>query len=121
MARSADSSSHLDLQMHGGVAVATVVTPEIRHPAPAQELGAELSALVDRDRLTRIVLDLSPVRYLSSTGFAALLGFAKKVGAAQGQLKIAGMQPDVQVGANIIGLGRLVEIYPDVASALDSF
>ena len=119
MARNA--YQHFDLRIHDGVAVASVVTPEIRHPAPAQELGAELSSLLDRDRLTRIVLDLDAVRYLSSTGFAVLLGFAKKVEAAKGQLKLAGMQPDVLVGANIIGLGRIVEIHPDVSSALESF
>jgi anti-anti-sigma factor len=113
-----DAYTHFDVRMQGGVAVATVVTPEIRHPGPAQELSSELASLLDRDRHTRIVLDLSHTRYLSSTGFAALLGFAKKVEAAQGQLKIAGMQPDVLVGANIIGLGRIVELHPDVESAV---
>jgi anti-anti-sigma factor len=113
-----DAHNHFDLQMHGGVAVATVVSPEIRHPGPAQELGAELARLVEHDKLTRVVIDLSHTRYLSSTAFAVLLSFAKKVEAAHGQLRIAGMQPDVLVGANIIGLGRIVEIHPDVASAL---
>jgi anti-anti-sigma factor len=113
--------SHIDLQMHGGVAVAGVVSPEIRHPGPAQELGSELARLVESDKLTQVVLDLSQTHYLSSTGFAVLLSFAKKIEAAKGQLKIAGMQPDVLVGANIIGLGRIVEIYPDVKSALAAF
>ena len=119
MARNA--YNHFDLDMQDGVAVASVISPEIRHPGPAQELGAELASLLERDRLTRIVLDLSQTRYLSSTGFAVLLTFAKKVEAAKGQLKIAGMQPDVMVGANIIGLGRIVELYPDVKSALATF
>jgi anti-sigma B factor antagonist len=115
------SRTHFDLEMIDGVAVAYVTSPEIRHPAPAQELGAELAELVDRDRLTRLVVDLSDTRYISSTGFAVLLSFAKKVQAAKGELKLAGLQPDVMVGANIIGLGRVVEIHPNVDSALASF
>lgn len=112
---------HFDLAIHDGVAVATVVSPEIRHPGPAQELGAELASLLDRDQHRRIVVNLSHTHYLSSTAFATLLGFARKVEAAHGQLAIAGMQPDVLVGANIIGLGRIVGIHPDVPSALESF
>lgn len=119
MSRSADS--HLDLTMHGDVAVASVASAEIRHPGPAQELGTELSTLLERERPRRIVVDLSHTHYLSSTGFAILLGFAKKVEAAGSHLAIAGMQADVLVGANIIGLGRIVELYPDVRSAMAAF
>jgi anti-anti-sigma factor len=114
-------SAHFDLETIDGVAIVYVTSPEIRHPGPAQELGSELAALLDRDRLTQIIIDLSDTRYLSSTGFAVLLSFAKKVGAAKGELKLSGLQPDVMVGANIIGLGRIVEIHPNVDSALASF
>lgn len=115
------STTHFDLELIDDVAVAYVTSPEIRHPAPAQELSAELTQLLERDRYTKFVIDLSDTRYLSSTGFAVILTFAKKVEAAKGQLKITGLQPDVMVGANIIGLGRIVEIHPDVDSALAAF
>lgn len=114
-----DTRKYFDLEDIGGVAVAYLTAPEVRHPGPAQELGAELASLL-RDGHRRIVVDLSDTQYLSSTAFAALLGFAKKVGEAKGELKISGMQPDVLVGANIIGLGRIVELHPNVDSALAS-
>jgi anti-sigma B factor antagonist len=115
------SYSHFDLKMLGDVAVASVASPEIRHPGPAQELGDELASLVACEGHRKIVVDLGHTHYLSSTAFAVLLGFARKVEAAGGQLRIAGMQPDVLVGANIIGLGRIVDLCPDVRSALAAF
>jgi anti-anti-sigma factor len=66
-------------------------------------------------------MDLTDVRYLSSTGFAVLLGLSEKMKAAGGVLKICGLNPDVAVGANIIGLGRLVETYADASTAVESF
>ena len=71
--------------------------------ALALAVGGEARAW-SQETHRRIVLDLSQTHYLSSTAFAVLLGFAKKVEAAGGHLKIAGMQPDVLVGANILGV-----------------
>src|SRR4051794_31217432 len=100
-----NSHDHFDLEMIDDIAIVYVTSHEIRHPGPAQELSAELAKLVERDKLKRMVVDLSDTRYLSSTAFAVLLGLAKRVEAAKGELKISGLQPDVLVGANIIGLG----------------
>jgi hypothetical protein len=49
------------------------------------------------------------------------LNLAKLVDGYGGTMKICGMTPDLLFGANIIGLGRAVEIHPDEHSALASF
>jgi anti-anti-sigma factor len=67
------------------------------------------------------LIDLSRAHYASSTAFAVLVEFARDVSAACGQLKISGLLPEVLVGARIIGLNRLVEIYEDERSPLGAF
>ena len=101
-----DSSPYFLLSDQDGIAVARVDVVEIRHPTPAHEFAADVFALVDRDGYRKLLLDLGAVRYLSSTAFAVLLTLARRVQEAGGQLKICNLHPDVEVGANIIGLGR---------------
>ncbi len=115
------SFAHFSVKHHGPVLVLHVHGPEIRHPTPAAELKADVLSLLEKDGHKALVLDLTNVRYMSSTGFAVLLSLAEKVKAAGGQFKICSMSPDVAVGANIIGLGRLIDTYEDVSAAVESF
>jgi anti-sigma B factor antagonist len=103
-----------------GLAVVEITTTEIKHPQEAQELGIQLRALLAAGE-KRILLNLAQVQYLSSTGFATLMGFAKDVKAAGGELRIAEMHPDVRIGAGIIRLGDIIPIHEDEASALAAF
>jgi len=69
----------------------------------------------------RYLLSLRHTKYMSSTAFATLLEFWKQVTADGGQVKICGMDPDVRVGADIIGLGHCIPIYEDQRTALAAF
>ena len=113
--------THIDAEAIDGVTVVRVLTPQIRHPEPAVELGRELSSLLSRDDCRRVLIDLSRTSYLSSAAFAVLVSAARQLAAAGGRLKLCGLHPDVLMGARIIDLGRWVEIHDDERSALASF
>jgi anti-anti-sigma factor len=113
--------AHFDAEPHGGVTVARITSEENRHPYEATELSQELADLVARDGVRDLLIDFSRNHYLGSSAFAVLLGLAQKLEAAGGRLKVCGLDPNVRIGANIIGLGRLVEIFEDQRSALKSF
>ena len=114
------TGNHVRTKTVGDVTVVDVLSPELRHPGPAVEFGAELQNLV-ADGHTRLLLDFRNTRYLCSTAFAVLVKLAKSVQDARGKLVICNMNADVLVGANIIGLSRLVEIHEDCDSALEAF
>src|SRR5262249_53786205 len=116
-----DPSPYFSAKQRGGVLVVFAHGPEIRHPEPASEFGADLLKLVEKHGHKAILIDLTKMRYLSSTRFTVLLRTADNIQAAGGRLKICGLHPDVAIGANIIGLGRLVDIFPDEDEALASF
>lgn len=100
------------------VAYVQVKEHKIESPALAQELGRELEALLRGSGTNRFVLDLERVKFLSSTGFATLLMFARKVEEAGGAVRMGGLDPGVRIGADIIGLGRFIPIHPTADDAL---
>ncbi len=110
-----------DLERAGDVAVFRVRVKEMRHPQSAQQFGTEVRAALQAAGLKNALIDLKPVEYVGSTAFATLLNLSKSVSAGGGSLKICGLHPDVLVGANILGLGKAVEIFDNRQSALASF
>src|SRR5947208_2228421 len=104
-----DPPLHFDAELSdGGVLIVRILSDTLRYPERATEVGEQLVALLAREGPRRYLIDLSRSHYLSSTGFATLVSFARKVDAAGGQLKLSGLNPDELVGARIIGLERMV-------------
>jgi anti-sigma B factor antagonist len=58
---------------------------------------------------------------LSSTGFAVLFKLVTQAKAEGREVKFCNMHPDVRIGADIVGLGRLVEIHESETTALQAF
>jgi anti-sigma B factor antagonist len=115
-----EPTAHIGLEMDGDIAIVHILSREIRHPGPAVEMGEQLASVLDQGH-ERILINFKGNRYLCSTAFATLVNVAKKVQAAGGQIKACCLDPDVQVGAQILGLGRFIEIHETERAALDSF
>lgn len=110
-----------DLHQDNGVAVLRMQVRELRHPQAAQQFGAEVRTALQSSGQKNVVVDMQPVEYVGSTAFATLLNLAKQINADGGKLKICDLHPDVSVGANILGLGKAIEIFDDRRSAVQSF
>lgn len=105
-------------EMVDDVVVLSLLAPEIRTPLAAASVGKELADLTERIGPQPYVLNLKRVKYMSSTAFAMLLNFAKKVQALGGTLRLCEMDPEVRVGADIIGLGRLIPVVAEESVAI---
>lgn len=68
-----------------------------------------------------IVFDLSQVDFISSAGLRAILVALKSCRQVGGDLRIAAAQPGVERVLNISGFTTILQIYPDVNSAVQSF
>jgi anti-anti-sigma factor len=111
-------SPHVRAETVDDVVVLSLLTPEIRTPIMAASVGKDLGALVDRIGAQRYVLNLKRTKYMSSTSFAMLLNFTKKVTGLGGTLKLCEMDPEVRIGADIIGLGRFVPLVAEESVAI---
>jgi anti-sigma B factor antagonist len=66
----------------------------------------------------RLVVDLSEVRFIDSSGLGALLSGYKNAGLRHGSLVLAGLQPRVQSMFELTRLHRVFEIYPSTEEVL---
>ncbi len=107
--------------MEGDVALVEIVSKDLQGPKAAQELSAELNQVIHQDWAKQLVVDCQKIRFLSSTGFAALFGTVNRAKAAGRVVKFCCMHHDVRIGADIVGLGTVAEIHDTQAAALRSF
>jgi anti-sigma B factor antagonist len=84
------------------------------------ELKAEMLKLFDEGK-NSLVIDLKEVRFVDSSGLGSLVSGFKNASARNGNLKLAGLQPQVKSMFELTRLHRVFEIFPGVDEALASF
>jgi anti-anti-sigma factor len=69
----------------------------------------------------KLVADFSGVDYTSSAGLRVLLGAIKETRAQGGDMRLAGVQPDVLKVLNLSGFTNILKMYPDPDVAVASY
>ncbi|MBT3188227.1 MAG: STAS domain-containing protein [Anaerolineae bacterium] len=69
----------------------------------------------------RLVVDFSAVDYTSSAGLRVLLGTVKETRAKGGDLFLFDVQPDVERVLSLSGFTSILEIVPDIDTAVNKF
>jgi anti-sigma B factor antagonist len=69
----------------------------------------------------RLVADFSKVNYTSSAGLRSLLGALNDSRRNGGDLRISGLQPQVERVLSLAGFTGIIKIFADVDGALASF
>jgi anti-sigma B factor antagonist len=85
----------------------------------APRLREELSGLVQQGR-TQLVVDLSSVEFLDSTGLGTLIGSLKRCREAGGELVLAGASETVRKVLGITGLDKVFALHPTAEDATSS-
>lgn len=111
----------IQVSMVDDVALIEILVKDLRVPDEAQALGAELDVVAHQSWAERMILDFERTEYLCSTGFAVMVRLANEAKGAGRQMKICGLSPELRIGADIIGLGRFIDLHDTQRSALHSF
>ena len=85
------------------------------HVSP--ELRASLRAIID-EKPKRLVVDLSSVPYVDSSGLAVLIGAMQNLEHEGGVFLLAGAQETVMTILESARLDKYFRLFPDVKSAL---
>jgi anti-anti-sigma factor len=112
---------HLRQSMAGDVAVVTIATKEFHGPYAASELGEELALVLAQDWAARVLVDFGRVGFLSSSGFAKVFKLVSQAKVAGRDVKLCNMDPVIRMGAEIVGLDKLVEIHDSESAGLRAF
>lgn len=96
-----------------------VVKPagELDHHTAAtlkEQIESELAQGVVRD----VVLDLSGLAFMDSSGLGVLLGRYKHLARWQGKMMACGLQPPVEKVFRLSGLERLIPVHQNLAACL---
>ena len=103
--------------------MATRPSPSVFTPSGAidlhvsPELRASLRAIIDEEKPKRLVVDLSKVPYIDSSGIAVLIGAMQSLEHEGGIFLIAGAQEGVRMIFESAKLDQYFRLFPDVASA----
>ena len=112
---------HFSSQRLADVVVA-MPSGQIDHPN-AERLEQALAPILAAaaPRTSALVLDFSQVEYISSMGLRVLLMAAKQLRAQNARIAVASLQPVVKEIFEIARFNHVLEIFPDVRTALEQF
>jgi anti-sigma B factor antagonist len=71
-----------------------------------------------RPEASRLVIDMSAVRYADASGLAVLVSTQRRAVLLGGTLRLAGLRPEVARVLAVAGLSRRLAVYPTVQAAI---
>lgn len=86
----------------------------------AQELDHVFRKLI-KDGHVKLVADLEEMNYTSSAGLRAIISAVKQTRQRDGDLGLAGVQPEVNKVLDFAGFTSVLKTYDDMDSAVASF
>jgi|SRR5581483_7742676 len=99
----------LAIDKTGDVAVVTVSVEEL-DASNAPELKRDIAPVLQANM--KVVLDLSRVRFMDSSGLGAMLSCLRQINAKKGELKLCGLSRQVRSAFELVRLNRIFDIYP---------
>ncbi len=84
------------------------------------DLKEQMLQLFDEGKYN-LIIDLSAVRFVDSSGLGALVSGFKNASAREGSLKLCCLQPQVRSMFELTRLHRVFEIFATLEEAMDSF
>jgi anti-sigma B factor antagonist len=109
---------HITVETVGDVAVASVPVEEL-DAANAAEFKRDIAPAIEAH--PKLVLDLSTLRFVDSSGLGALISCLRKVNAKGGDLKLSGMSRQVRAVFELVRMHRVFDILAAKEDAVRAF
>lgn len=100
----------------GNILVVEVIGELDHHTAST--LKTEIEGELKKGVVRNIVLNLSGLNFMDSSGLGVLLGRYKELSKWQGKMLVYGLQPVVDKMFRLSGLNRLIPVHRDLESCL---
>ncbi|MCA9027574.1 MAG: STAS domain-containing protein [Planctomycetaceae bacterium] len=113
--------SYFDLEVDNEIAVASFHKNQLTEEDNLEQLGNELFSLVDQYQFRKIVLNLAPVQYVTSSVLGKLITLHRKLGRNEGQLILCDIHDDLK---NVLTTSKLMTYFTtakDVPAAKAAF
>jgi anti-sigma B factor antagonist len=108
----------IDVETIGDVAVATLLVDEL-DADNAVEFKRDIAPVLEAH--AKIVLDLSRLRFVDSSGLGAFLSCLRKVNAKGGDLKLCRLSKQVRTVMELVRMHRMMDIFGAREEAVRAF
>jgi anti-sigma B factor antagonist len=102
----------------GDVGIAVVPVDEL-DASNAPEFKRDMTPVLDSG--PKLILDLSRVRFVDSSGLGAMLSCLRHLSSKGGDLKLCCMSKQVQTAFELVRMHRVFDIYPTRDEAVRAF
>jgi anti-sigma B factor antagonist len=106
------------VEKEGDVAVVQIPVEEL-DASNAAELKRDIGPVLDANK--KVVLDLSRLRFVDSSGLGAMLSCLRQLTGRGGDLRLAGMSKPVRALFELVRMHRIFDIYPTTQDAIKAF
>ena len=113
--------SRLSVQWVGGVVCVTLLDSHILEEADIEQVGEQLSQLIDTTDRPRLLINFERVRRLSSMGLGMLVATQKRVRDRAGRLRLCNIDKPIFEIFKITRLNTLFEVYERTEDAVNGF
>jgi anti-sigma B factor antagonist len=114
-------TSRLRVKKIGEVSQVEFIDRNILDEANIQQIGEEITAIIDSRPKAKLLISFTNVDHLSSAALGTLITVNNKVRNAGGQLRLADIDPQIYEVFVITKLNKLFQIHETAAEALKSF
>jgi len=115
------AASRLRVTDREGVTCIEFVDRNILDEANIQQIGEEISGIVESKPDPRLLISFENVDHLSSAALGTLITINNKVRGKNGQLRLANIDPQIYEVFVITKLNKLFQIHESAEQALVSF
>lgn len=115
------AASRLRVVEQDGITRIEFVDRNILDEANIQQIGDEISRLVDESETPRVLISFQNVDHLSSAALGTLITINNRIRSKEGQLRLANIDPQIYEVFVITKLNKLFEIHETEDEALVSF
>ena len=115
------AASRLRVADEDGVIRIEFVDRNILDEANIQQIGEEISQIIDAEASPRILISFDNVDHLSSAALGTLITINNKIRAKDGQLRLANIDQQIYEVFVITKLNKLFQIHDATEQAMASF
>jgi anti-sigma B factor antagonist len=108
----------IPVEQKGNVTVASISVKEL-DAGNVGELRRSMAPILEAS--TRLVIDLSRLEFIDSSGLGAILSCLRQLSAKGGDLKLSGMTAQVRAAFELVRMHRIFDIFDTADQAIAAF
>jgi stage II sporulation protein AA (anti-sigma F factor antagonist) len=86
----------------------------------AEEVRSKIDDRLDRDNVSKLIMDFTNVTFMDSSGIGVVIGRYKKISLKKGDICITNVNNSVKRVFDLSGMFKIIKLYNDVEQALNS-